>query len=113
MLNEDKVESQVPRLLLHHSVYAEHAVAGDVVVHQDHVAVEVLGPVPDGVDVLPSADGVVTHAGLLSEACDVVHGDLRILGVDDVVAHGGVHVEDDGDAPAVLRPGREIRIIHS
>ena len=55
---------------------------------------------------------MVAHTGLFGETCNVVHGNFRVLGVDDVITHGGVHVEDDGDAPAVLRPGRKICIIH-
>ena len=112
MLDEDEVEAEVACLLLHHGMHAEHALAGDVVVHEHHVAVEVRGPLPDGVDVVPAADGHVTHAGLLGQAGQVVHGDVRILGVDHVVAHRGVHVQDDVDAPAVLRPGREVGVIH-
>ena len=93
-------------------MYAQHAVAGDVVVHEHHVAVEVLGPLPDGVDVLPAADGVVAHAGALLEGGQIVHGLVGVCGVDHVVAHGGVHVQNDGDAPAVLRPGGEVRVVY-
>ena len=111
MLNEDEVEAEVARLLLHESVDAEHTLAGDIVVEEDHIAVEVLCPLPDGVDILPAADGVVTHGGLLGEESQILDGLLGVLRVDHVVTHRGVHVQDDVDAPAVLRPGREVGII--
>ena len=65
MLDENEVEAELSRLLLHDGMDTQHALAGDVVVVQYHVAVEVLCPLPYGVDVIPAADGVVTHGGLL------------------------------------------------
>ena len=112
MLHEDEVEAQVARLLLHHGVDAVHALAGDVVVHEHHVAVEVLRPVPDGVDVVPAADGVVAHDRLLREQREVLYRLLRVVRAYHVVAHRGVHVQHDVDAPAVLDPGGEVRVVH-
>ena len=107
MLDEDEVEAKVARLLFHDGVDAEHTLAGDIVIEENHVAVEVLCPLPDGVDVLPAADSVVTHGGLLGEQSQILDGLLRIGRADHVVTHGGVHVQDNVDAPAVLSPGRD------
>ena len=112
MLDEDEVEAEVARLLFHDGVDAEHALAGDVVVEENHVAVEVLCPLPDGVDVLPAADCVVTHGGLLGEQSQILDGLLGIGRADHVVTHGGVHVQDDVDAPAVLSPSREVGVVN-
>ena len=53
------MESEVAGLLLHQRVDAVHALAGHVVVEDDHVAVELFGPLPQSVHVLPAAHGVV------------------------------------------------------
>ena len=111
VLDEYKVEAEIARLLLHERVNAEHALAGDIVVHEHHIAVEVLRPIPHGVDIFPAADGVMAHGRLFGEEGEILDGLLRIGGGDHVVPHGGVHVQHDVDAPAVLRPGREVGII--
>ena len=90
---------------------AVHAFAGDVVVHDDHIAVKLAGPVPDSVHVVPSADRVMAHDAFLGEFGQILDGNVRVLGVNHIMAHRGVHVENDVNAPAVLRPGREIRIV--
>ena len=112
MLDKDEVEAQLSGLLLHQGVDAVHALAGYVVVKEHHVAVEVLGPLPDGVHIFPASHGVVAHNGLLGEQRKVLDGLLRVVGADHVVPHGGVHIQHDVDAPAVLHPGGEVGVIH-
>ena len=106
------MEAQVTGLLLHESVDAVHALTGHIVIEDDHVAVELAGPLPHSVDVVPAAHGMVAHDALFGEEGQVLNGLFRVGGGDHVVTHGGVHIQHDIDAPAVLDPGGEICVIH-
>ena len=55
---------------------------------------------------------MVAHGGLLGEERQIPDSLIGVFGVDHVVAHGGVHVQYDVYAPAVLCPCREVGIIY-
>ena len=85
--------------------------AADVVVHEDHVAVELLRRLPHLHDVAVAADGVRAHRGAGVPVGHVAHHDVAVLGVDNVVAGERVHVDQAQDAPAVIQPLHAVRVI--
>ena len=98
-------------LLLDQTLRTGHALAADVVVHEDHVAVELLRRLPHLHQVAVAADGVRAHRGAGVPVGHVAHHDVAVLGVDDVVAGERIHVDQAQDAPAVIQPLHAVCVI--
>ena len=97
------------RLVEDNAREAERALAGDVIVQNDHVAVELLRLVPKLDEVLPAAGQVAAHdAGLIIAGNAVEHGVL-VRRVNEYIAGEQIHAGDHEDAPAVIQPVRELQ----
>ena len=91
-------------LLLKQALAAGHALAADVVVHDDHVAVELRRGLEHHQDVAVAADRVRAHRRARVQVRKVAHHLVAVFGVHDVVARERVHVDDRHDAPALIEP---------
>ena len=85
-----------------------HALALQLVVHGDHVAVELLHVIPQLEDVVHAADGHAAHGGPHMILGQVFQHVLVGIGADLHVEHQRVHVDDAVQAPAVVGPGAPV-----
>ena len=98
-------------LLLEQALRAGHALAADVVIHDDHVAVELLRRLPHLHQMAVAADGVRAHRRAGIPVGEVVHHERLVGGVDQIVPCEGVHVDDREHAPAVIEPEDDVGVV--
>ena len=97
------------RLIKDDARETERALAGDVIVQDDHVAVEFLRLVPELHEMPPAAGQVAAHDAGLVVAGDAVEDGFLVGRVDEDVARKQVHARDHQNAPAVIQPVRELQ----
>ena len=98
-------------LILEHAVHALRALALELVVHGDHVAVELLHILPQLKEVVHAADCHTAHGGPHVVLRHILERVLVAVGADGHVEHERVHVDDDVEPPAVVRPGTPVGVI--
>ena len=113
MRHPDNIESVavLMELFLKQSLCAGHALAANIVVHDDGIAIKLLGCLPHLHEVAVAADGVGAHRGSCMPVGNVAHHGLAIGGVNDIVAGKRVHIDDRHDAPAVIQPLHAVGIV--
>ena len=109
--NPEGMNVSVAELVLEQTVQALDALALQLVVHGDHVAVEFLHVLPELEHVLHAADGHAAHRSPEVILGHILERVLVGIGADGHVEHQRVHVDEGVQAPAVVGPGAPVGII--
>jgi hypothetical protein len=105
------MDISLTELVLEQAVHTLHALALQLIVHHDHVAVEFLHVLPALKDVVHAADGHTAHRSPHVILCHVVQAVVIAVGADGHVEHQRVHVHDGVQTPAVIRPGAPVGVV--